>query len=415
MALFDSAKSGRGLSEIAVYRETTPFDEAHGSGADSPALSASLDDEAADTTTHEYDEHDEADPEKKDTDGEDTHTRDNHIQENRAADETARLGDDFESNSIGAVDVPELESTKTTENSTENSAREDQEATSQIPEDDLLDFLDEELDLSSSKQGKHPLPPSSLLWFPCNGTGECQCEDCFQAGLERLEASWRLDSVPNTGISASSAQTDLAKSFEVLTPGKGAGHYPTPGSSGYNPTTLPNYRLFKNSEVCADNYSYQDRAVDVTSKTQHASPDEDPNDYNEAGIRPAGGHTPPATSLNGPTDAPNSDNTSVTATLNGDQDEIDYSDDDDDDDDVAGIEDAGDEAAAEEAPIPVVLKVSTDEEITWESENEEGNDETPASASKGTVQVSSPHGKRARTESDDEDGEGEHIGMSQNY
>ena len=50
MALLDSAKAGRGLSEIAVYRDSTSFDEAHYSTPDSPALSDTFDNEAVDVT-----------------------------------------------------------------------------------------------------------------------------------------------------------------------------------------------------------------------------------------------------------------------------------------------------------------------------------------------------------------------------
>ncbi|KAI0022063.1 hypothetical protein F4780DRAFT_244920 [Xylariomycetidae sp. FL0641] len=110
----------------------------------------------------------------------------------------------------------------------------------------------------------------------------------------------------------------------------------------------------------------------------------------------------PATAAAASADAPNSDNTSATATLNGDeQDEIDYSDDEEE------PRDAGTGSLPMQSPQNSThLEVPADDEITWESENEDARDDSKAPQQ--TVQVSPATGKRVREDSDEpEDASGE--------
>ncbi|KAI0147256.1 hypothetical protein GGR57DRAFT_505995 [Xylariaceae sp. FL1272] len=97
-------------------------------------------------------------------------------------------------------------------------------------------------------------------------------------------------------------------------------------------------------------------------------------------------------------DLPNSENTSVTATLNGDDaDEIDYSDGEDEVDHDVVAENKEPEKPLEGADA---LEVPLDDEITWESENEEAKSTLNVASPKRTGQVSPVSGKRTRSDSD---------------
>lgn len=97
---------------------------------------------------------------------------------------------------------------------------------------------------------------------------------------------------------------------------------------------------------------------------------------------------------------------SVTAIGGGDeQDEIGYS------EDEAGLDDNEEDSAPIEAQNPpALLEVPVDDEITWESENEDARNEQKPTASAETVQVSPAPGKRTRSESIDLEGIREQIG-----
>ncbi|KAI8634952.1 hypothetical protein F5Y19DRAFT_131289 [Xylariaceae sp. FL1651] len=116
--------------------------------------------------------------------------------------------------------------------------------------------------------------------------------------------------------------------------------------------------------------------------------------------------TPLATTTNIATDAPNSGNTSVTATLDGeDQDEIDYNSDEDNESNNSGADGAN--LQEQTSRTTDDLEVSVNDEITWESENEETKSETRTASLKDTVQVSPVSGKRSRSDSDTLEGTGE--------
>ena len=385
MALLDSAKSGRGLSEIAVYRESSPFDEGQRSAPGSPALSDSIDNEAADIENEHDDNeadaeaHTEAHTEEKDFGAVETH-------EDPDIDEHTNTQNDVEADPVIAADATTVETTEPTETSVDHLTESGEGAATdgQKPEDDLLDFSDDELDVSPSKQGKHPYSlnsPSAIII--CTGHDECQCEACFQVELERLDASWQLCSVAKSVTMTSPSHT-IPSMWSQSSFFKGCEQNPTIGLDNEQDTNM---------------YCHQDDLVDESSNGQEAVAEEIPTGLDKAVSNTANGHILPTTS-NGLADAAGSEDTSATATLNGDdRDEIDYS---DDEDDVRG----GDAVTnAEDSREPASLKVPDDEEITWESENEEAKDETTASAPKGMVQVSSPHGKRTRAQSEEDEGE----------
>ncbi|RYP48822.1 hypothetical protein DL768_005330 [Monosporascus sp. mg162] len=398
VALIDSASSGRGLSEIAVYRDTTPFEEALASEPGSPAFSTSADEEAAEETyehaevhpeVHDeaHDEaygeaHEEAHKEVQDEAHAETHVEEDGFGESDPTDsrdlnEAAGLVNEHEPNSVAGEEVAALETTRTTENSVGHSAEADGGAVGQNAEGELIDFSDEELDLSPSKQE-----------------------------LERLDASWRLNGAASAGAAASSAETNPVKNARLLPQDARAKNGSTPNHGGYNLVLLPQPLSSDDPKFDTDSHRHQDHPS-KTSPTTEAEVDvvnteEDSARLTESGTEVASSHNHPAASSNQPTDAPDSGDTSATNTLNGDdQDEIDYSDDENETANASGT------ANAEKARAMATLKVPLDEEITWESENEEVKNETASSASKGTVQVSSPHGKRTWSETDDVDGEGE--------
>ncbi|KAI2630432.1 hypothetical protein GGS21DRAFT_200726 [Xylaria nigripes] len=115
---------------------------------------------------------------------------------------------------------------------------------------------------------------------------------------------------------------------------------------------------------------------------------------------------PTATLINSSAEAPNSDNTSVTATLDGeDHDEIDYSDEGDNNNhDEFGESNSQKKVTGTELDVGV----SVDDEITWESENDDDEDKNEArgGSAKDTVQVLPVSGKRGRSDSDALDGTG---------
>lgn len=127
------------------------------------------------------------------------------------------------------------------------------------------------------------------------------------------------------------------------------------------------------------------------------------DDVTQPNLVPASdGETIPTS--NGPAEEAASRSTSATVTVNGDdKDEIDYSDDEDVDTGGGGVN--VDTVAPTEPPksqpkSPAKSKLPVDDEITWESEN----DDTPAT-SKESVQVSpAAIGKRSRSDYDTADG-----------
>ncbi|KAI0603306.1 hypothetical protein F4775DRAFT_587824 [Biscogniauxia sp. FL1348] len=279
MALMDSANAGRGLSEIAVYRDSTPFEDEHISAAGSQVPEMSPDDEG-----------DEGEYRSQEDDYEDDGEFDN----------AAEAGDDDTGANSPEADASAVEATTEdvfvgqTEPPVENASN----GADAGAADELIDYSDEEPDVSS---------------------------------------------IP---------QDDSA--------------YPSP----------------------------QDHVVDAQEEHYDLEAAEG-GDLNH--------HSPPTTVINTLVDAPNSDHTSATATLNGDeQDEIDYSDEDEAEDganDKITPRQSPDPGAAQEVPVD-------DDEITWESENEDTRNETKA-ASKVTVQVSPAPGKRARSDSNNLDGTSE--------
>ncbi|KAI0851701.1 hypothetical protein F5Y00DRAFT_215662 [Daldinia vernicosa] len=274
IALRDSADSGRGLSEIAIYREETPIegDLAGDFDSHSPyALPPSEDDEEA----YEYEESGPAEDEADQGEADEAGEVENNNEPNSPSVHGSAIGthtEDLagEADAANATDAAaEADEANETGENADNNADASADATTA---DGLIDFSDDELDLSPTKQDQQE-----------NGSPH----DPTNKGLNEHDA--------------------LA-------------------------------------------------AAEPSDPDQHPSP------------------------TNGRADAPSSDITSATATLNGDdKDEIDYS--DDDGEDIVGGKDV---TSNDGISVSGTLKVPINDEITWESENEDARDE-PVTASKPTM------------------------------
>ncbi|GAP86420.1 putative conserved glutamic acid-rich protein [Rosellinia necatrix] len=158
--------------------------------------------------------------------------------------------------------------------------------------------------------------------------------------------------------------------------------------------------------------SGQDHATSVSSVLRSQDTGKDGNQHSpktsEASVDQPKLQTPKTMPAISATDAPNSENTSVTATLDGeDHDEIDYNSDGDNENGRESVDESSVEKQSSEAKSDLNVSVSVDDEITWESdeeEEEEVKDETKSGLTRDIAQVSPVSGKRARSDSDTFDG-----------
>ncbi|KAI2623997.1 hypothetical protein GGS26DRAFT_593517 [Hypomontagnella submonticulosa] len=361
MALLDSAKSGRGLSEMAVYRDRTPApgQQAEDSASEESYVPPQLEGGEED---YEYDEteHAEGDVNEHDEDDVEDH--------------------------VGSYS-PSVHTSAVTETKTDEPTNEAEKSGDHVEKDTtanadgdtadgLIDYSDDEdeLDLSSLKQGKAPY--FSIL-DPCDQSSTCQCEACYEMQLDQLSECWRTKTRQSSSDSVWSQQT-----VHRFSQGRGGvvDQAMSPTEQHLAVTELFN---FNNLKLVA-NYQPQDQQPNASSE-DNLHKDQGQTDavaVTEQGY--SNQHTPPT---NDSADAPNSDVTSASATLNGDdKDEIDYS--DDEGDFATGNADP----SHADSGVPTTLKVPIDDEITWESENEDAKNEL-TTAPKETVQVS-PSQKR---------------------
>ncbi|KAI3337045.1 hypothetical protein HD806DRAFT_542774 [Xylariaceae sp. AK1471] len=335
-ALGESANAGRGLSEVATYRDSSPMEEEQASNVGSPNTDFSVDGDYNDDDGQIYPQEDHEDGDILNDGGE---------QNSLPVTDRVRSGHSQEQNK----EIDQLD------NDNENFT------------DDSADAVNNEQDISISKQGISPF--IFHYTFHCTQDSNCLCDDCYEVELQH-----------------------------IATPMRGR-VWPVPG------TVMPTHNTPTHMTWMTNRTMTEDHATSESSVLQ-------PQEASEHGLQPStktaeDGESKlqaPGTSTNPSTDAPNSENTSVTATLDGeDQDEIDY----DSDEDDAGNYDT-DEAILQEhsSTATTDLKVPADDEITWESENEEAKTETKGASPRDTVQVSPVSGKRTRSDSDALDGAG---------
>ncbi|KAI1384526.1 uncharacterized protein F4822DRAFT_433070 [Hypoxylon trugodes] len=409
VALLDSANAGRGLSEIAVYREATPVhddDQDQLGGYDDQGSYVQPDGEEG-----EEQDHTSYSPLRNDEDEElceeGDHVEDENGEQHGNAEEFADNEPNSPSAHASVVGGNNEGSTEQIENAEENHEEDHEENPEENTEKDsgadadgttadgLIDYSDDELDLSSLKQGN--TQPSFNTSFPlhCRQTSDCQCNACFEIDLERLDASWRLDTskpiYTSIGCQTYSAPQQNKGQRNASLP------TPSPTEKSFHileirPTkdlrTLTNSNRFEDQHTNAspnDHAQETRKESDVTNKTDDG-------------------------------DVANSEATSATVTLNGDDnDEIDYSDDDGEEYTSANGNPSNDGPSTNGSSATATLQVPVDDEITWESENEDARNEpttTSKTASntvaKGTVQVSPSSGKRPRSDTDFFEDEIEH-------
>ncbi|KAI1340469.1 hypothetical protein F5Y15DRAFT_40729 [Xylariaceae sp. FL0016] len=334
VALMDSANTGRGLSEVAVYRESTPFGDDHASEVGSHGLHALSDDEKH---------------------GSDSDSGDN--------DGIIVEGD-------GIIDPGTGPGTHT----------------------DEYDGADHE--------GEEA---------PDNMLGEAEEHDYDDAGVSDDEPADDLGS-----------NAELDEDNGLVLPSAEALNKATLADSVVSGTGQP-YEDAVDGIVehsAEDLIDFSEDELDVSPPQPKDRPNlesTDGNTANDSGPASVGEYAnqslqskPTAQAL----DAPNSDNTSATATLNGDDhDEIDYSDDEDDDNNNNdAVDESSKPSSSTAVPRPPVItpaaqRVPIEDEITWESENDESRNQKTGSSSKEPIQVSSVLGRRDREDGPEDSGE----------
>ncbi|KAI0816361.1 hypothetical protein GGR55DRAFT_685957 [Xylaria sp. FL0064] len=225
---------------------------------------------------------------------------------------------------------------------------------------------------STSEQGIYPIlfrhPP------PCTQDSTCLCDECYEVMLQHLVTPMRAEVWP--------APSKVIPTYNNSTP----------------------ISCMTNRTMTEDEATSESLALNVQEATEPSQ--QSRQETSEADQpKPAASKTTP-TIL--PADALNSENTSVTATLDGEdhdenRDEIDYNSDEDDESINAGINGSTmqKQSSVNDPNAPV------DDEITWESEDDEAENETKGGLPRDTVQVSPVSGKRSRGDTDASDDAGD--------
>lgn len=347
-ALVDQANSGRGLSDVALYRDSPQlhddFDEDFEEYEEDEALAITPEpenNEYRDEVDDEVDNNDQSDEQK--------------ILEFTENDDQNQRSDSQEVNGQSA-DIAKSPA--------------EEEAEAAKVDDNLLNGNDD-LDLGPAKQGNNPFFSSSPI-VPCTGNrSKCFCDDCFLFNL-----SDGADDHHQPGLSSPGGRQRCS--------------HGTPSA----PDRAPQSQIHQQHAFSIPNTSY---ANSNRSQDQPGS--------NETQDPPINHADTPSTQNGHGSDA-SSHNTSVTATVNGDeQDEIDYSDDEGDDDQDAANSTVQDEVATQEATASAKSQTAVEDEITWDSEDEDAGDVADTTPSKASAQVSPTTGKRTRSASNAADDE----------
>ncbi|KAI0446100.1 hypothetical protein F4803DRAFT_547618 [Xylaria telfairii] len=339
MALGESANAGRGLSEVALYRDSLSMDEEGANDVESPDTDFSNGDYNDGESDSIYPQEDYEEGEAVNDYGQQNSSPaaiEEHLEHILDQDrETDELGEDEDENSIG--------------NSTNDV---------------------DELDASISKQGIYPLIVQYS--FSCTRGSTCSCEDCYEAELQHLATPMRAEVRPAPG---------------------------TVMPTHYSPTHMT---WMTNHTITEDHATSESSVL----QPQEASEDEPQPNQQTLEASESKLHAPKVTSANPSTDVPNSESTSVTATLDGEEhDEIDYNSDEDNEGRPRDVDEPN--VQKQSSGTTPDLNALLDDEITWESDDEETKNETKDGLVKDTVQVSPVSLKRTRSELDALDGAGD--------
>ncbi|KAJ8128297.1 hypothetical protein O1611_g5338 [Lasiodiplodia mahajangana] len=336
MALGESANAGRGLSEVALYHDSSSLDGEQVNDAGSPDT---------DFSTGDYD------------DGENGSI---YGQEDFEEDDT--FNDDRRQNS------PPITAEAPVEHKDQNEETDELNNDDQEPSlDGSADADDHEQGVSTSKQGIYPF--IFHYQFSCTQDSTCSCEDCYELELQHLATPIRAEVWPTPGIVV--------------------------------PTHNPTHMIWMTNRTTTEDDATSDSSAlllqEASDHEQHPSPKV--STVGESNLQ-----TPKIATSNPLVDTTNSENTSVTATLDGeDHDEIGY----DSDEDGGSVHDGIDGSDTQKQPSVTATEsnVVVDDEITWESDDdEEDKHETKGGLATDTVQVSPVSGKRSRSDSDALDG-----------
>ncbi|KAI1128556.1 hypothetical protein F5Y10DRAFT_291973 [Nemania abortiva] len=333
MALGESANAGRGLSEVALYHDSSSIDGEHVNDLESPDT---------DFSTGNY----------NDGEGGSTYVQDDY-------EEYDTFNDDKQTSPPVTTEKP-LEHTVDQNEETDELNNDDEE-----PSVDSSDDADdrEQEDIATSKQGIYPL--IFHYTFPCTRDSTCPCEDCYELELQHLATPIRAEVWPTLGTVMPT-------------------HNPTHMTWMTNHTKTEDYATGESSALLSQEASEHER-----------QPSLEVPEVGESKLQ-----TPKITASNLSVDITNSENTSVTATLDGeDHDEIDYNSDEDGESDGDGLD--GPDTRTQPSVTGIESNVAADDEITWESDDEEeAKHETKGGLTTDTVQVSPVSGKRTRSDSD---------------
>ncbi|KAI0971679.1 hypothetical protein F4678DRAFT_472199 [Xylaria arbuscula] len=338
MALGESANAGRGLSEVGLYRDSSSMAEQHADGVGSPDTNFSTVDynDGESAGIYEQEDFEESDV----LDGSEHQTS-----------PPVTADEQFEHAPDQGEETGQLDN--------ENEHNSVDKSVGGSP-----DVATHEHHASTSEQGIY-----SFLFhdtFPCTQDSACLCDDCYDTELQHLATPTRAEVWSPLGIviPIHNNFTDVTMANRTTTEDDA-----TSESSGLKPQEASGHSRSPNLETRVGN-----QAKPPTSA---------------------------ATPTNPPVDALNSENTSVTATLDGEDndenhDEIDYNSDEDDESIDTGI-DASNTKKQSSTNDP---NVSVDDEITWESDDDETESEIKGGSPKDTVQVSPVSGKRSRADAD---------------
>lgn len=402
LALQIQAESGKTLTDVAVYREASPDQEEDPHGADSrytsPEQEQTNEDQplaiSPDYALGElYEDHGEeqSSPQPaEDNANEDDEQQDNEQQDNDQDNENEPEQDAFEEHEYSQQDNDQDNENEPEQNAFEEhqySQQDDSVAaegtgdeTAADPNEDDLDY--DNLDLSPSQQGNFPPFFSRPIPFHCIETIDCECDTCWGQQLEEESLRPRSSSCRHGDVPMHDVPHEDQSSHAGFCGNKEATKA-TNELFDANSSTKDNADNL--NDPTAANVNLTSAPVDSAADTVESKPASDTDHHGN----------------------PPSQSTSATATLDGDNDdEIDYDENDNEvgdndagDNDV-GDNDVGDDTHDSTFAVPVAkLMVPVDEEITWESENEEARLESSAT-SQPSEQVSTTPGKRTRSDSD---------------
>ncbi|KAK5632049.1 hypothetical protein RRF57_007763 [Xylaria bambusicola] len=360
MALGESANAGRGLSEVGLYRDSSSLQEEQVDDVGSPATNFSNGD---------YDDVDTGSMHEQEDFAENGGSNTGELENSPPLNTEAQL-EQISVHDEGPGELPEVFDNENEDDSVDDSAN----------------AVDNENHTSVSKQGICPLP--LLYASPCTANSTCLCDNCYEVELHYLvtPSPGEVWPAPNTII-------------------------PSYNSNPKRLTLMANH-IMSEDDATSESLAFQSQE----SNDHNQQPDVETSDTDQP--KPLASKSAP---VNPATDAPNSEHTSVTATLDGEDyneghDEIDYNsgedENEDEDEDEEKIHIGIDGVDLQEQPLSRKSQEPVDDEITWESDDDEDKNETQGDSPKDTVQVSSISRKRSQADLDGLDDAGERTGMT---